>query len=43
MIGTQKVVTGQSPAIRVKESDADGAGKIGLSEALHILRKLGGI
>ena len=43
VIAALQVVTGQSPATIIKEADADGDGKIGLSEALHILRKLGGI
>jgi hypothetical protein len=34
------ITTGQSPALIIKEADADGDGKIGLSETLHILRKL---
>ena len=43
MITALQVVTGQAPETIMKEADADGDGKIGLSEALHILRKLGGI
>ena len=41
VIAALQVVTGQSPATIIKEADADGDGKIGLSEAVHILLKLG--
>ena len=41
VIAALQIVTGQSPAAIMKEADTDGDGKIGLSEALHILRKLG--
>ena len=41
VIAALQVVTGLSPAEIIKEADADGDGKIGLSEALHILRRLG--
>ena len=43
VIAALQVVTGQSPATIIKEADADGDGKIGLSEAIIILRKLGGL
>ena len=41
VIAALQVVTGQSLGSVIKEADADGDGKIGLSEALHILRRLG--
>lgn len=41
VIAALQVVTGQSPAAIIKEADADADGKIGLSEALHILRTIG--
>lgn len=41
VITSLQVVTGQTPTSIIKEADADGDGKIGLSETLHILRKLG--
>jgi len=40
VIAALQAVTGQSPITIFKEADADGDGKIGLVEALHILRKL---
>ena len=43
VIAALQVVTGQSPATIIKEADVDGDGKIGLSEALHILRRLGAL
>ncbi len=41
VIAALQVVTGQSPVTIIEEADADGDGKLGLIEALHILRKLG--
>lgn len=41
VITALQITTGQSPATVFKNADADGDGKIGLSETLHILRKLG--
>lgn len=41
VIAALQIVTGQFPATIIKEADANGDGKIGLSEALYILRKLG--
>lgn len=41
VIATLQVVTGQLPVTIIKEADTDGDGEIGLSEAFHILRKLG--
>lgn len=41
VITALQITTGQSPATVIKNADADGDGKIGLGEALHILRKLG--
>lgn len=40
VIAALQAVTGQSSITIFKEADADGDGKIGLSEALHILRKI---
>lgn len=41
VITALQIITGQQPSLIAKEADTDGDGKIGLSEALHILRKLG--
>jgi hypothetical protein len=40
VIAALQVVTGQSPVTIIKEADADGDGKIGLSEALMVLLKI---
>lgn len=41
VITTLQITTGQPPTKVIKEADTDGDGKIGLNEALHILRQLG--
>lgn len=41
VITVLQITTGQSPATVLKDADADGDGKIGLTETLHMLRKLG--
>lgn len=42
VIYTLQIITGETPAHIYQEADADGDGKIGLGEAIMILRKLGG-
>ncbi len=43
VIAALQVVTGQSPVTIIEEADADGDGKIGVGEAIMILKRLGGI
>ncbi len=43
MITALQIVTGQTPNEIMNQADADGDGRIGLGEAIYILRKLSGL